>query len=395
MQVLVTEASTPQALAVIRELGRREDCVVTALAREQGKLPALGLVSRYAEHNLTYPAYFVEAELQEYLLDRLHHLCWGVEDKPVLFPTGIESLRLLARKPEVFALEGHFLAPSAEALEVTRDKRRLAREALKCGVPTPKEIEFSPRETIGDLAARVTYPMLLKYWGGEKTGLPPARHLTRANDAKTLTKRYQTMYDVQAPVLLQRIAAGRSCGVALVMDKRSRPVAAMMHERVRQFPLCGGPGTLVRSIWMPELLAPSLRLLRHLEWRGLAMLELVTDGREATVIDLNARLWGSFPLARLCGADLSGAYVRAAHGEVLPEIGQTCAYETGREMQYFATDIQAACAMGIGPAADSVKKLFSRDVAGGVWDRDDPKPGWAYLRSFVMKRPDASFRAAH
>src|SRR5581483_2233614 len=77
------------------------------------------------------------------------------------------------------------------------------------------------------------------------------------------------------------------------------------HERVHE-PLMGGGSSYRRSVAPdPELVAATERMLRALDYTGVAMVEFKKDKRTGAwiFIEINGRFWGSLPLAVACGAD--------------------------------------------------------------------------------------------
>lgn len=383
MQVVVTDSNTPQALAMIRELGRLGHEVIAIAPEEKKNLP-LGLHSMFASQKITFPASLTESAYQEWLLDRLYNL--RKSGSAILLPTGARTLRIVAKRKIEFRLACDFLVPDTEAMAVSWDKRLLAKAAEECSIPVPVPVHVPEGEKISVSAKNLEYPLVVKYWGGERLGLPPRRRYTIARNSNELAKRYDNMYDVQSPVLLQKLVNGKSYGAAVLMDKRSRPVRVVIHERIRQLPVTGGPGTYISSIWRADIAEMAVRFLRHLRWQGLAMLEFKADDNGCVLIDCNSRLWNSYPLCAACGGRMADFYVRAAMDEDLPD-GLHCGYSQGKSIQYFAEDLRASVLCGPKEVGSCLRTLADKRVKGGVHDREDKRPTRAYIKSIFNRPP--------
>lgn len=380
MEVLVTDAHTPAALAAIRELGRM-GCHIVAMAER--KTPALGLFSRYTAVQKLLPASLPESVYEEAVLDGLHELGQTFKRKPVLLACGLKTQSLAARHPDKFRLECLYLGPGAEAIAAGWDKRQLERTARALSIPMPEALAFNGAEDISELAKRIDYPAVVKYWGGEKMGLAPERRFFAVRGAAELATRYTRMYDVQSPVLLQRFIPGDSLCVAGVLDTDSRPIALFTYRRVRQD---RGTGTLYESLPPGEVTRAAARLFTGLGMRGFAMAEFRGDRTNFTLLDVNTRLWRGFPLSCRCGAGLASAYVRAARGEMLP-LSDGGEYASGLCMQDLPSDLAAALRRRYGPLGAALREVWRSAadpaVASMVRDREDRAVTKVWLKSLA------------
>jgi len=95
------------------------------------------------------------------------------------------------------------------------------------------------------------------------------------------------------------------------------PVAAFQHRQLRGYKYCGGPSAYRESVDIPELEAAGLRLLDHLDWHGLAMVEFLRDDEtgEFKLMEVNPRFWSSLPFTVQAGVDFPNCYRALAAGE--------------------------------------------------------------------------------
>jgi len=101
------------------------------------------------------------------------------------------------------------------------------------------------------------------------------------------------------------------------MDQDGDCVAYFGHERIRQYPVSGGPSTDRKSIFAPHLVDLSIKLLTALSWRGVAMVEWKEDPTDGTpkLMEINPRFWGSLELAVRSGVDFPYLYTQAVLGQ--------------------------------------------------------------------------------
>ena len=99
------------------------------------------------------------------------------------------------------------------------------------------------------------------------------------------------------------------------------------------------------------------------------------------VLEVNPRLWGSFPLTEKAQSPLALNYARAAAGERLAYTPQD--YRAGVRMHFLLNDSAAAFAL---LKKGQFREFFSSlpDMAGAeeaLSDKDDPAPMRQYLKN--------------
>jgi carbamoylphosphate synthase large subunit len=117
------------------------------------------------------------------------------------------------------------------------------------------------------------------------------------------------------PVVQERVpASGEALGVFVLIDEHDELIALFGHKRLREYPIEGGPSTLRMSHRDDALVEQSLRLLRAMNFRGVAMVEFKVDPArgEPVLMEINPRFWGSIALAVASGVDFPLLYYKAA-----------------------------------------------------------------------------------
>ncbi|MBR2831435.1 MAG: hypothetical protein IKE57_00735 [Oscillospiraceae bacterium] len=374
MDILVTDVKYRMSLAAIRDLseaGHR----VHLLHFGEGAPPAFA--SRYASGR------FVRADTEGAdRADAIFECAGAIGSAPAVFPVGAKSLAALAQagpRPEAATL-----CPSADALRFANNKARVAALARELGVPAPEEYP-SPDDA--------EFPAVVKYRDGEALGLDAPRRYRIVKDRAALDDAFRDMSAAasaggQPPPLIQRYIPGDGYGVSAVFDRDGRPVNIICHHRLREYPITGGPSALCETVWEPRLVEWAVALLQALGWRGVAMAEFKgTPETGFRLLEINPRIWGSFPLTRAAKTGFSEDYVRAASGEWLPEYREPH-YPLGVKMGFRYSNLAAALSYGkklkLGKAAAAaVDALTVRD---GVLERSDPAVNKAYKRYVFLER---------
>jgi predicted ATP-grasp superfamily ATP-dependent carboligase len=352
-KVFVTDTHTRMALAVIRELGQAGYEVVSV--SRKGLRP-LGHASRYAKQSVTLP----EDGYADALLSLANH------SRSVLLPTGMFTLNEAAKRYGEFTSAFRMLLSGAAELQNAGDKPTVAETARALGLSVPQVFSLdSP-----------VFPCVIKYRNGEALQLSAeARYAIIENEARYLS----TLKAMQqnGEIFVSQYIQGKGRGVSAVLDGSSEPLAVFCHERVREYPIQGGPACCAVSVWDGGLIENALKLFKALGLKGFAMAEF--KGKH--LLEVNPRIWGTYPLSRLCGAGMAEAYVRGALGTK----AEQKTYIIGMRMQYGVNDAahfasgmrQGRCAFGV------LKDALDPRVRGGVFDMRDLPGSWAYVKGLL------------
>lgn len=368
--VLVTDVRYRTAMAVIRPLKRAGYRVLAVQTAAESPLDPPAFVCRSADECVRLDGSVHDAAYA----GRLLALCRAQAERPALFPIGADTLGVLAAHRAEFQKVCDFLVADPEILDSANDKRAVARAARACGVPTPREFDVASGE-------RPVFPVILKPRCGEKLGLHAEQRYAVARNAAEFDAAWARMSALDPQCLVQELAEGDGCGVCLVMDAESRPVSVFCHRRIREYPISGGPSACCISIYDEKKVAQAVSLLQALHFVGIAMVEFKGE----RVLEINPRVWGSFPLTEAAGSRFAEDYVRAASGEVFPRPDD--AYRRGRRMRFALNDTLSILA--------HLKKGHLRVAASGLADVfraqealfrfRDQRPFWRYLRQTLRK----------
>ena len=287
-------------LSIARSLGRR-GVPVWVVSPPNVRLASF---SRYTRRTLPWPALDDEAQV-EYLLDIAAH---NNLDQWVLFPTSDESAALLSRFHSRLSRRFHVSTPTWNVLRWAYDKRLTYRLAADHHVDHPTTL-YPLREA--DLKnVGCDFPAILK----------PAIHASinrltedkawRVANHEELVVKYREARELMPAdlILVQEMIPGggeaQFSYAALCRD--GKPIASLTARRTRQYPIdFGYSSSFVETLDVPEIVAPSERLLGAIHYTGIVEVEYKFDARNGRykLLDINPRLWTWSPLGARAGMD--------------------------------------------------------------------------------------------
>jgi predicted ATP-grasp superfamily ATP-dependent carboligase len=245
-----------------------------------------------------------------------------------------DSVMWVAANIEKIEKLAHVLLPPLKALNIAQNKAETFEVARKIGLPCPRTRYAG---SFDDFIATVT-----QFKNGDFV-VKPCHGSGSAGieygDCKS-ERKWKIYWEKYGPVVIQeRIPReGEGLGVCLLMDRMGECIASFAHKRLREYPVSGGPSTDRVSIHAPELVGDSIKLLKRLSWRGVAMVEWKMDPRDGTakLMEINPRFWGSLELDVRAGVDFPVLYAKAALGETVAPVHQ---YAAGVRCRWIQGDI--------------------------------------------------------
>src|SRR5216684_4098791 len=293
-KVLVLGDDLRSFLSVIRSLGRRGLRVEVGWCAPD--CPAR--FSRYVSRFHVLPPYSAKDSGWKLAFKRLLQS----EDFDLVIPCDDPRIiPLQFNRAELEPLTRIYLLED-RAFQITSNKLASHQLAKELGVPVPRSVQLSRLDS--DRLEGFGLPLVLK----------PLSSFTRENilDRNRVRKAYSYEDAVAAldrmliagPVLVEENFLGRGVGVE-VLANEGKILTAFQHQRVHE-PLLGGGSSYRRVVPLhPELLEATRRLMRALDYTGVAMVEFKLDPATGrfVLIEINGRFWGSLPLALSAGAD--------------------------------------------------------------------------------------------
>lgn len=325
MNIVITDIRYKMALAPLWSLERAGHTVFCGEYADIPDTHCLGFYSKYCAQTLRWPR------------DQRGAAAIAAACPPdsILLPVGRDTLRAFAAQPQA-AAQVHALVSPLDVLDRADDKQAVGELARSLGIPTPETWQRRPGESLEKLAGRLRYPVILKHRNGEALGLKSWQRYCIARRPEQFPALYEELSAAAERPVVQEYLEGRDVGVAMVMDRQSRPVDFFCYESQREYPLSGGPTCLCQTIFDRELVDYAARLLTALGFQGLAMLDFKAGPAGPRLLEVNPRLWGSAALATAAQATLYESWVEASLGTHTPLDLAACAprYQVGTRMKF-------------------------------------------------------------
>jgi len=316
--VLVLDGNEFSTLSIVRSLGR-QNLTVTVGAEVELTNP----ISQYSKHtnNLyKYPDPLTEADrfithITEYLSNNNFDLLIPVTEKTTL---------ILAQYREQIEQYTRLALPDYKTLQLVSNKDQTFKIAHEEGIPIPQGVIATQATDLKDLAQKLTYPIVIKPSQSVANSNKDTRvklTVQYAFNSSELIKKSQDILQ-HTPVILQEYFRGDGVGVEILAN-HGDIIMAFQHKRLHELPLTGGGSCLRESVTVnPQLLEYATRLIKRLNWHGVAMIEFKYNNttQQSCLMEINGRFWGSLPLAISAGADFPyHLYRMLVHNETNPK----------------------------------------------------------------------------
>lgn len=292
--VLVTDAQMRSSLAVIRSLGKKG---IKVTAGEETRFTT-GFFSKYCSNKIVYPN--PKKEEERFVENLLNTVKQG--DYDVIFPVADNCLKPIIENREELSKYTRIALPDNETFMKGYDKGNTLKIAMKNGIPCP-ETYFSMDE-LYENRENLVYPLVVK--PRISSG---SRGLKVCQSFDDLVSSYKELQEEFGALLVQEyIPYGGEMGVYTLFNFEAEPRAVTVQQRIRSYPVSGGPSTLRKTIkneTSKEAIKIGFKLLKAMKWSGVGMVEFRIDGRDGSLnlMEVNSRFWGSLQLSILSGVD--------------------------------------------------------------------------------------------
>lgn len=394
MRVMVTDASENHALAVTRSLGVRG---ISITACDDKRL-AKSSYSTFCADSFVYPSPRINAtDFIETLLSKVKR-----GNYQALFPMTEKTILPLSLHRHRF--QGLVTIPLASHTAITRafDKAAVVELARQSGVPIPKTICIKSIDDLAASAKEIGFPVVIKPSTSEvlvtddrvvSTGKP--QYAFNEADIQLYCERHPSR---EQSLLVQEFVPGVGVGTFALFN-RGEPRAWFAHRRLRDVVPTGSGSALRESVPLnPAMKEYAERLLRGLDWHGVAMVEFKIDSRDNTpkIMEINGRFWNSLPLAIAAGVDFpSLLYRMAMDGDIAPvntyRTGVQCRWLLG-DLRHLLSVMQGApkgWSSGFPARIETLRAVlsgFHRSIYDDDFVRGDLIPGFIGLIDFLINK---------
>jgi len=293
-KILVTDAQMRSSLAVIRSLGKKG---LDVTAGEETRF-ATSFFSKYCNQKFVYPSpksnekAFVNSIIQ--LIKK--------EKYDIIIPVADACLKPIIENRDEISKYSKIALPPNHKFMKSHDKHSTIEIALENEVPCPKT--YFDWESLSENKDKLQFPLVIK--PRISSG---SRGVKICHSWKELSLNYQSLEKEYGGLLVQEyIPYGGEIGVYTLFNFDSEPKALTVQQRIRSYPVSGGPSTFRRTIknqLASEAVEIGFKLLKEMEWWGVAMVEFRIDDRDGSLklMEVNPRFWGSLQLSILSGVD--------------------------------------------------------------------------------------------
>lgn len=328
----------------------------------------------------------------EALLAFLLEMGRGMGHRAVIFPTRDYDAIFLDRYRSELSPYFALVVPETAALHASLDKWETYLWARRAEVSAPHTWLVEGPEQLRQVISDVPYPCVVKpitstHWlKGNNWAKVGGRKAVAVSSREELLAEYTRIAQADERVLLQEmIPGGDDCLLitACYLDRESNLVAAFNTQKLLQGPDGFGTGIIVQAADSPELLEPTLRLLKKMCFTGIAEVEYKWDQaqKQHRLIEINPRPWDQHRLGNSCGVNLMYlAYCEHA-GLSMPVVQKKVSRE-----KWIAEDAFVTTALRLlwrrDPKIRSLFRLARGQRCYAIWSSNDPLP----FLGFAVKR---------
>lgn len=303
--VIITDASSKNGLAAIRALGRKGLKIIAVTASRI----CPGHFSKYVSK--TYHHQRVTNDpISEFTYYQFLRKVAEKENIDVIIPISIYSSKTIVRFQDQLQQIVNIAVPSHASFQIAAEKEKTIQAAEQVAINVPQTLTIFSHQPIEKQldAQSLKYPIVLKsnIEGGSVCYAHTPESLIFQAKAKFQTN--------SAPLLVQEYIHGKGAGFFALMS-HGKLIQGFMHQREREYPPTGGPSVEASSMSHKAIFKAGIRLLKALEWHGVAMVEFkLVQGQKPVLMEINPKFWGSLDLAIKAGVNFPWLLYKLAMG---------------------------------------------------------------------------------
>jgi len=297
--ILVLDGEQYSSLAIVRSLGRKGLKITVAAADNN----AICRHSKFTTNFFTYPNPLVDVEgFCQVVCEQLSKAKYTL-----IIPVTELTTLPLSKIRERIELKSCLAIADNKALEQVTDKAKTFTLAERIGVPVPRSHYINTLHALEEIIENVSFPVVIKpsrSIADQKDDIRAKLTVDYAFNIDELNKKAKQFLKT-SKIILQEYFEGIGTGIELIADQ-GHIIHAFQHQRMHELPLTGGGSCLRKSVKInPQLLEYSQKLIKELNWHGVAMVEFKhnPDNNKSCLMEINGRFWGSLPLAVSSGSD--------------------------------------------------------------------------------------------
>lgn len=324
MSAIVTFARNRIAYTTTKCLAREGIKVITC----DSVFPAMTFFSIHSKAYFLYPSYFKQPlGFVDTLLKNVQKI------RPTVLMPMFEETYILAHFQNKFTRYTRLPIPSFEKLMIARDKLLIIKVARELGIPVPDMWIVENWNDLARISKEVDYPLVIK--PRRARGAKGVNYVFSKKELSRSFKNTMNLFNAESPEypLVQEYVPGTGYGVSMLFNQGELR-AKFVHKRIVEYPVTGGASVERVSTRHPKMEEYAERLLAHLEWHGVAMVEFKLDARtkKPVMMEVNPRFWGSLNQAVCAGVNFPYLLYRMA---VDGDVSHVLNYRLGVKTRWF------------------------------------------------------------
>ena len=301
--ILILDGGHKKTLAIVRSLGRIQGFVLNVAAQNKR---AICFFSKYTSGRIictdpkTDPIKYQQEIITE--LKRKKYL--------TIIPSDYLSFQLCAQIKSEIQKYTHIRVANVELLRNVGNKQWTYEVAKQINIPVP-ESEFLKGSADVEL---MTNPVSSVLKSAEESGNSYLQYPKSINEAKKLATSYLQLNQGKTLIAQEKVIGDGYGFFAYYRDGIC--TNHFIHHRIREYPPSGGYSVAAEGLYDAEVEKLGLRILDHLKWDGVAMVEFKKDDKTGVykLLEINAKFWGSLDLAIVNGVDFPLIWTQDAEG---------------------------------------------------------------------------------
>lgn len=255
------------------------------------------IFSKYINKRIMIPdPYHNEKEYVLNILDAVKRY------NPILIiPVGFIDVKTLSKYKYLFPKEVFIPVPSYDLLIKVSNKNLLSQYSEKIGFRYPKTLimsQYSPKDVYNYLGL----PMVVK---GISDDSKPYYIFTTEH-----FNEFFKNHKLSNAYICQEFISGFGVGY-FTFSIEGKPIIEFLHRRIIEKKPSGGPSIFACKYNDPKALKIGRKILKHLNWTGILMIEMKKDLEkgEYYVLEFNPKFWGSLELSFSIGINFVDAII--------------------------------------------------------------------------------------
>ncbi len=363
--VIVCDCKYRSAITAIRGFKQCGEDIVAVTTDSCPKPPAFS--SRYIKEKFVFSS---DAETYK---KQLLELC-SKYPRPIIFPVGNFTLSLLSNNKDAFFEHADFCVSAPETLINLNDKKWVKSFAQSYGINVPKIY------TDGD---NISFPVVVKPYCGEKFSLKAEDRYRIVNNRDELKDALEYFKPFDTSPIIEEYINGDGVGLSFMLNENSEAIAAFSHRRLVEYPVTGGPSACLETFFSQSLITQAKDFIEKTGFSGLCMLEFKEQCGKFYLLEINPRVWGSFPAIGKASSSILSTYLDACQNI---SYGFDTDYRVGVKIKFLRGLVASVFSYlkkgNIKGAAASIGYLLNPCVKTALFSFKDPFPA---IRDFFRR----------